>query len=264
MERKIGETFEFKGKTYKVVKFNGCANCAFKYNICHNLKHAIGYCIDFQRSDGAKVMFEEIKDNKLTIDIPEGMEIDLQNSNFDTGVICFKKKQPKFKDGDILYCTKKYGGSCNPEWDSTFIIKDGLDPTLTIRWIHYYAFLNSHGVFLRNAKNINISSCYNFRLATDSEKQKLFEALEKEGKSWDAEKKQIVDLSKKYEFKTFDKVICRDSSESTWEADFFSHYREDSYYPFACVGGSYILQCIPYEGNEHLLGTTDEWKGGEG
>lgn len=34
----------------------------------------------------------EIKDNKLTINIPLGMEIDLQNSNFDAGVIKFKKK----------------------------------------------------------------------------------------------------------------------------------------------------------------------------
>lgn len=40
----------------------------------------------------------EIKDNKLTINIPEGMEIDLQNSNFSTGVIMFKKKEITYKD----------------------------------------------------------------------------------------------------------------------------------------------------------------------
>lgn len=39
-----------------------------------------------------------IKDNQLTINIPEGMEIDLQNSNFDTGVIKFKKKELTYKD----------------------------------------------------------------------------------------------------------------------------------------------------------------------
>ena len=37
MERKIGETFEFEGKTYKVVTFNGCGNCAFRYNDCPDL-----------------------------------------------------------------------------------------------------------------------------------------------------------------------------------------------------------------------------------
>ena len=32
------------------------------------------------------------------------------------------------------------------------------------------------------------------RLSTEAEKQQLFSALEKEGKAWDAEKKQVVDL----------------------------------------------------------------------
>ena len=40
----------------------------------------------------------ESKDNKLTINIPDGMEIDLQNSNFDAGVIKFKKKELTYKD----------------------------------------------------------------------------------------------------------------------------------------------------------------------
>ena len=39
------------------------------------------------------------------------------------------------------------------------------------------------------------------RLATDSEKQQLFDALAKEGKAWDAEKKQIVNLKPKVELK---------------------------------------------------------------
>ena len=40
----------------------------------------------------------ESKDNKLTINIPDWMEIDLQNSNFDAGVIKFKKKELTYKD----------------------------------------------------------------------------------------------------------------------------------------------------------------------
>lgn len=39
----------------------------------------------------------KIKDNKLIINIPDGMEIDLQNSNFDTGVIKFKNKELTYK-----------------------------------------------------------------------------------------------------------------------------------------------------------------------
>ena len=104
----------------------------------------------------------------------------------------------------------------------------------------------------------------NIHFATDSEKQQLFDAIEKDGKAWDAEKKQIVDLKPKCEFKPFDKVLGRNEKDDVWEAELFSHYREESQYPFRCIGFS-RKYCIPYnEETAHLLGTTDEWKGGEG
>lgn len=103
MERKIGETFEYKGKTYKVAEFDDCRNCAFIHINCSSLRSITGNCMDFLRNDGANVKFEEvkdmkIKDNQLTINIPDGMEIDLQNSNFDAGVIKFKKKELTYED----------------------------------------------------------------------------------------------------------------------------------------------------------------------
>lgn len=103
MERKIGETFEYKGKTYKVAEFDDCRNCAFIHINCSSLRSITGNCMDFFRNDGANVKFEEvkdmeIKDNQLTINIPDWMEIDLQNSNFDTGVIKFKKKELTYED----------------------------------------------------------------------------------------------------------------------------------------------------------------------
>lgn len=42
----------------------------------------------------------EIKDNKLIIDIPQGMEIDTENSNFAEGIIKFKPKCITY--GDIV------------------------------------------------------------------------------------------------------------------------------------------------------------------
>lgn len=103
MERKIGETFEYQGKTYKVAEFDDCRNCAFIHINCSSLRSITGICMDFLRNDGANVKFEEvkdmkIKDNQLTINIPDGMEIDLQNSNFDTGVIKFKMKELTYED----------------------------------------------------------------------------------------------------------------------------------------------------------------------
>lgn len=103
MERKIGETFEYQGKTYTVAEFDDCRNCAFIHINCSSLRSITGNCMDFLRNDGANVKFEEvkdmkIKDNQLTINIPDGMEIDLQNSNLKAGVIKFKKKELTYED----------------------------------------------------------------------------------------------------------------------------------------------------------------------
>ena len=104
MERKIGETFEYQGKTYKVADFDACRNCAFGNINCTSLRSITGNCMYFLRNDCVNVKFEEIKndmeikDNKLTINIPYGMEIDIQNSNFDAGVIKFKKKELTYED----------------------------------------------------------------------------------------------------------------------------------------------------------------------
>lgn len=59
--------------------------------------------------------------------------------------------------------------------------------------------------------------------------------------------------------KAYDKVLVRDTDEQVWVADLFSHVldRPLGGYTFACVG-HYPNQCIPYEGNEHLLGTNND------
>lgn len=64
----------------------------------------------------------------------------------------------------------------------------------------------------------------------------------------------------KCEFKTFDKVLGRNEKDDVWEADLFSHYREESQYPFRCIGFS-RKYCIPYIGNESLVGTTKDVEG---
>lgn len=98
------------------------------------------------------------------------------------------------------------------------------------------------------------------RPTTDSERQQLFDALAKEGKAWDAKKKMIVDLKPNVdELKPFDKVLVRNDKEDQWSANIFSYQvRDNMYY---CLGECYWRYCIPYEGNESLLGTTKDVEG---
>ena len=97
MERKIGEIFTYNGKTYQVVEGNICKGCAFtKNNCCFSISKLLGLCSYTNRTDKTGIIFKEInnmeiKNNQLTIDIPEGMEIDLENSNLATGIIKFKQ-----------------------------------------------------------------------------------------------------------------------------------------------------------------------------
>ena len=69
----------------------------------------------------------------------------------------------------------------------------------------------------------------------------------------------LVELSEapKHEFKPFDKVLVRDSYCEAWRPDIFSFM---AYGPlYSCLRSDWRY-CIPYKGNEHLVGTTNNIK----
>lgn len=165
------------------------------------------------------------------------------------------EEQPEFKDGDILYMN----GS-----RLIYIFKKKAQKSAAT---FYYASLDTdyNSLYYNNA----MEDVHGSRLATDSEKQQLFDALAKEGKRWNPDTKKFEDLPKKCEFKPFDKVLARDYLEYKWMPNFFSCYDGTSEYKYGCIAGNsdnvvFSKYCIPYnEETAHLLGTTDEWKGGE-
>ena len=58
--------------------------------------------------------------------------------------------------------------------------------------------------------------------------------------------------------KPFDRVLARCSYLEKWRIQFFEKYDKTCKYPFICMGYNKHGQCIPYEGNEHLLDKTDD------
>ena len=67
----------------------------------------------------------------------------------------------------------------------------------------------------------------------------------------------VRDKPKEPEFKPFDRVLVRDSCDEEWGIDIFEKYDcENAPYRNICLSSRW-QQCIPYEGNEHLLGTTE-------
>ena len=146
----------------------------------------------------------------------------------------------EFKDGDIVVYGK-----------SVAICRKIYKHTLS-----FYVSLNEMFGLLFDDE---VESSEEYRFATEEEKKQLFDALAKEGKAWDAEKKAIVDLKPKVELKPFDKMLVRNDKEDQWSANIFSYQvRDNMYY---CLGENYWRYCIPYEGNESLLGTIKDVEG---
>lgn len=58
--------------------------------------------------------------------------------------------------------------------------------------------------------------------------------------------------------KPFDKVLVRPDNKHKWSIQFFERLNNVLKDAFVCMGGVRYHQCIPYEGNEHLLNTANE------
>ena len=154
------------------------------------------------------------------------------------------EKQLEFKDGDIVVYGK-----------SVAICRRVYKHTLS-----FYVSLNEM-VGLLFADEVESSEEYRF--ATDEDKQQLFDALAKEGKAWDAEKKAFVDLKPKWTPKPFDRVITRVNDDAIWTANIFSHIdRHGKYVTLGCISGYDHYHCLPYnEETAKLIGTTNNWEG---
>ena len=210
----------------------------------------------------------------------------------------------KFKDGDILtymYCNKptiyiyRENGSCNTS---------------------YYAGYSFENKYFYKCKTGGLSGDRtDLRLATEEEKQKLFDAIKANGYKWDAETKTLEKLVEpcfkvgdrikdvrnnskgiilkinndsyecRFDFgnflvdfkeldnfelvpKKFDtlvpfesRVLVRHHKDNKWCGSFFSFIDRDHHsycYKFVTTAGKSYPMMIPYNGNEWLLGKTDD------
>lgn len=96
------------------------------------------------------------------------------------------------------------------------------------------------------------------RLANEEEKERLFQAIKDNGYKWDDENKLV---RKKFDITTLkpfeSKVLVRDDDCEIWRASYWGCLLEREECMYDTTRGSYA-QCVPYEGNEHLLGTTHD------
>lgn len=191
-------------------------------------------CFSLQAKNIAQIYIHNIEDRMGGILNMETLEIE--------------KAQPKFKDGDIV-CISGMG------YFAYGIVKS-IDNSS--KKLEYYV--------LNDMSTLNFEDWLSFedkqiQPITETQQIILFDALAKDGKAWDAEKKQIVDLKPKIKLKPFDRVLCRDGVGKEWHIDLFeSVLTDNSEYNYKCMVNVWKI-CIPYKGNEYLLGTTKDVEG---
>lgn len=205
-----------------------------RYLSCLNMQNVQDYHIE-DNKDAAQTYISTIEERL--------------GGKLNRGTLIVEKPHSEFKDGDVLFVKCK---------GSTFIEIFNYSKKNGDLYDHVSLDIVSQDLDISGEYKIFKENIVEIRLATEEEKQQLFSALEKEGKRWDSDKKAIVDLKPKVELKPFDKVLIRDFESQPWQVSLFSYKDSDSYY---CCNGCGWNQCIPYIGNESLLGTTKDVEG---
>ena len=207
-------------------KFNGCySNSRDGYEDVSNAETA-----NFVKLDN-NTTYEYVKEIERKL----GGKLNLKTLEIE--------KQLEFKDGDILSCDED-----SYTRHTTLILHKDENITESI------VSLIRHKELVENVpiNNFLLSRLY---YAREDEKKELFDALAKEGKAWDSDKKTIVNLKQEVELKPFDKVIVRCSKADKWSIDFFSYKVPNGY---ICTGDSWFGYCLPYnEETAKLIGTTN-------
>ena len=224
MERKIGETFELKGRKLQVKEsdFNSCDNC-FLRGFCSSFKSITGDCDADDRTDCKDVIFVEVQEQTEQ-----------------------QTEQPQ----ELNLCEiLKYCPQGETFWSPLF-------GYVKLHKINHEA---KKVVVISNIKmpwDINNDGTMLIYGVVSSEIM-LFPS--KEQRDWTKvkyePKKERFDPKK---LKAFDKVLVRNVSTDKWGCSLFSNINVGTVNKYHCVG-LYYKYCIPYnDDTKHLVGTKDE------
>ena len=146
-----------------------------------------------------------------------------------------EKIESQFKEGDVV--VDKYGNLC--------LVSKVESPITIVAMAVLYTdgdlkIYNNSGTY-RLSKEITLASI--------EDRNKLFFVITKEGYIYDKEQHKFI----KQEFKPFDRVLVKDDFNDPWKTDILFELCRSNHYYYRCATGYYRL-CIPYKGNEYLLG----------
>ena len=190
----------------------------------------------------------------VTKDEQEGVQSFTSNGHFDANIstaecILFPSSEMRdwskfFKRGDVVFSHSAQMIAIFEGWCDS-------------RYTEFKTSFSEHNDGTWNKGEV--CSIKDFFLATEFDVKTFISKAEKyyHGK-YNPETLQVEPVKTECEFKAFDKVLVRNYDDMVWCANYFSHYKDNNDYHYVCIDNSYFY-CIPYEGNEHLLGTTEPY-----
>ena len=154
---------------------------------------------------------------------------------------------PKFKNGNVIVCENHWGPFIS-------IFKENV-PNRNGFIGHCVLDVDDNKFEVKDS-----ASYYNkARFATKREKERLFVAIERNGYRWNEETNTLeklieprFDITTLVPFKS--EVLVRNDEHQYWIPAFWGFKRKNDY----TTTFGWCRYCIPYKGNEHLLGTTDD------
>lgn len=128
-----------------------------------------------------------------------------------------------------------------------------------------FKLISCHAILWDKDEGLSLNkeiACYDdsVRFADKKEIETLFAKLNANGYVWDCDTKTMkhdtnkFDESKYVAYET--RVLVRDLESDNWKPAIYG-YKGVSGLPYVTLSG-YYKYCIPYEGNEHLLGKSDD------
>jgi len=168
------------------------------------------------------------------------------------------------KDGDVLARNWHEDGD---SWEKIIIFKNyhtkGVKGLFKNPCVEGYGNTFKNGKLAFNEEVPYYSKTWTDNLQPANTKQRdlLFQKMKENGYEWDFEKKDLKKIQPHYDIKNFHAgmpVLVRDSNKHKWKYVVFSHNEDKSSWGYKFnAAGTVWQQCIPFDGNKHLLGTSD-------
>ena len=184
------------------------------------------------------------------------------------GAIWYKSSGKYREDGEVtLYPSREMHDWDKFAWKKGDVLVNSKGTFCIFKEFSGYPYTTFIATFVNSVKilisNFTIKVTQEWHKASSEDAEKYIEYiytnLKKVNRRLNLETLEVENIvanPPEHKFEPFEKVLVRDQKTDKWTVDLYGFKEKEDGYNYQCVGGCCVY-CIPYKGNEHLLGTTN-------